>query len=81
MTVAECARISYLGYPVEVTDRELRVLHPETGRVLFAGRHEFSTARRFIRGYRKPLTTEAAAPPRQASATASDTKERTPCCA
>ena len=63
MTVVETARTSYLGYPLEVTDREISVLHPTTGRVLFHGDYEISTARRFIRGYRRdtPENTKPAA--------------------
>ncbi len=44
-------RVSYLGYPMLVTERDVHVLRPD-GRPLGVER-SMSSARRLVRGYRK----------------------------
>jgi hypothetical protein len=44
----------YLGYAIEISDRDLKILAPD-GRKLYTGPCELSSARRFIRGHRREL--------------------------
>lgn len=51
MSAAESERAKYLGFPLEITHRNVTVMHPETGRRLGTVT-SVKKARLFVRGYR-----------------------------
>lgn len=72
MTAEATVRISYLGYPILVTERTLTILSPQ-GRQVYRGDCELSTAMRVIRGYRAAENQKPTAP--LAKTTAGSQKE------
>ena len=60
MNAAARARISYLGYPLEVTDRDVTVFDKQGRKLVTVA--SFGAARRFIKGYRRTPTNVEAAP-------------------
>jgi hypothetical protein len=59
VTAAACARSSYLGFPLEITDRTVAVFDKRGRRLVTVA--SIGAAHRFIRGYRRvPSTIEAA---------------------
>jgi hypothetical protein len=60
VTTAACEHSSYLGFPLEITDRTVTVFDKRGRRLVTVAR--IGAARRFIKGYRRVPENAVAAP-------------------